>query len=525
MAGTTQQPALGATRRRWVWLVAIVALFASMVGVPAQATPSPAPSNVISWGTLSGTSQASAGTVTGISHVVALAAGGDHNLAVASDGSLYAWGSNGNGQLGVGTPVSGGPPTLTKVTLPLGVGALKDVAAGANHSLALFEDANTPGQGTVWAWGANDHGQASNVSAQTATNTDPVPGPRQVYALNPGCSAPATAGNCIPTPLVGVSAISAGNNHNIALKPDGTLWAWGDNTFGQLGNSTFGVAANPFATQVLNIPLNPPVFAVAAGGGHSLALARNPATDARTVYAWGDNAKGQAGQDPTFTPGTTNCTVCMVPLATAVTGTPLAKTTAIAAGGAHSVALLGPDGTVSAWGDNTNGQLGRPSGSLTPTFTALAVAGETGVTKIAAGGAHTIALRGNQIDAWGDNSAKQLGGNGGDAFSPVNLAGVASALAIVAGGNHNLAIGAPVVSITPSSLDFTKQEVGTTSGAKTIFVKNNGPGPLMVAAPTINDNQFTATSNSCAPPRKWPRARPAKSRSRSRPTTPATIPW
>jgi len=147
----------------------------------------------------------SPGQVTGLSGVAAIAAGGAHSLARRSDGTVWAWGWNRDGQLGDGT--------FTDKNSPVQVSALSGVtaiAAGGVHSLALKSD------GTVWAWGTNFLGQLGVGGAITYFCTSPM----QIPSLS------------------GVTAIVAGVTHSLALKSDGTVWAWGDNPNGELGDGS-----------------------------------------------------------------------------------------------------------------------------------------------------------------------------------------------------------------------------------------------------------------------------------------------
>jgi hypothetical protein len=133
-----------------------------------------------------------------------LAAGGNHTVRLKQDGTVWAWGYNGLGQLGDGT--------TTYRTTPVQVPGLSNViaiAAGGTHTLALKQD------GTVWAWGNNGMGQLGD--GTTTYRRSPV----QVPGLSNG------------------SAIAAGDHHTVLLKQDGTVWAWGHNSVGQLGDGTF----------------------------------------------------------------------------------------------------------------------------------------------------------------------------------------------------------------------------------------------------------------------------------------------
>lgn len=215
----------------------------------------------------------------------------------------------------------------------------------------------------------------------------------------------------------GTKTIAAGASHSLALKFDGTVWSWGHNADGQLGDGTLAGGATPVPVSGL-----PAVSSLAGGDRHSLALLSDG-----TVSSWGANGEGQLG-----TGHTTGSTTPV-----AVTG--LANVTAIASGARHNLALRS-DGTVLAWGYNADGQLGN----LTTT-TALAptpVATLTGITAIAAGTLHSIALKGDgSVWIWGGNTDGQLGtGTNTASSAPVAVNGLVGIAAIAAGESHTLAV-------------------------------------------------------------------------------------
>jgi alpha-tubulin suppressor-like RCC1 family protein len=193
--------------------------------------------------------------ISGFSDVIALAAGDDHTLALKADGSIWAWGDNPNGELGTGNNVPYTVPT------PLAGTTAIAIAAGGNHSVALLTD------GTVETWGFNNHGQLGNGS--TTNSNVPV----QV------------------TGLTGVVGIAAGYEFTLAVLSDGTVKAWGHDDSFQLGNgATAGDQTTP--VDVLGIPSGRSVRALAAGIFHALAL-----LDDGSVVAWGSNEKGQLGDE------------------------------------------------------------------------------------------------------------------------------------------------------------------------------------------------------------------------------------
>ncbi|MBE0447207.1 MAG: S-layer homology domain-containing protein [Actinobacteria bacterium] len=285
-----------------------------------------------------------------------------HSLALKPDGTVWAWGDNGQGQLGDGTTTDKHTPV--PVSGPSGITA---ITAGDDHSLALKSD------GTVWAWGRNSRGQLGDGTTTRSLTPVPVSG------------------------LSEVIAVAAGADHSLALKPDGTVWAWGSNYFGELGNETMTRSLTPVPVSGLS-----EVIAVAAGDFYSLALKSDG-----TIWAWGYNASGQLG-DGTTTYRSTPAQI-----------SELSGITAIAAGSGHSLALKS-DGTVWAWGRNSRGQLG--DGTTTRSFTPVPVSGLSEVIAVAAGIDHSLALKSDgTVWAWGYNASGQLGDGTTINYTPVKV--------------------------------------------------------------------------------------------------------
>ena len=184
--------------------------------------------------------------VSGLAGVVEIAARG-HTVALKRDGSVWAWGSNGGGALG--NRGSSDPTTPAQVN---GLAGVRKISAGSGFTLALKDD------GSVWAWGRNGFGQ-----------------------LGDGMKAEANTGRATPAAvsgLSGVMAISAGINHSLALKADGTVWAWGNNSSGQLGDGT--TIDRPLPVRVLELG---GVGVIVAGFGRSFAIKKSDGS----VWAWG----------------------------------------------------------------------------------------------------------------------------------------------------------------------------------------------------------------------------------------------
>lgn len=201
--------------------------------------------------------------------IKAIAAGGNHSLALDSFGNVWAWGSNGYGQLGNGLagsyPVDYAPNIAYRIgSFPAG-NTITALAAGGSHSLALDSDGN------VWAWGRNENGQLGLGSFTTTVNT-----PRKLTALPSGTR---------------IVAIAAGAFHSIVLDSAGNVRAFGDNAFGQLGNETNIDSHGPVQT---TFPTGIRIISIAAGGGHNLAIDRD-----NSVWAWGLNNHGQLGNQQT----------------------------------------------------------------------------------------------------------------------------------------------------------------------------------------------------------------------------------
>lgn len=244
-----------------------------------------------------------------------LAAGRAHVLAVDNNGNVRSWGANYDGQLGLGDQVAHPLPALVQ-----GLPRISSVAAGLQHSLALGAD------GSVWAWGDNSGGQVGAGVPQARCS--PFAPETFTCALRPAA-----------VPGIGDAvAISAGSFFSAALKRDGTVWVWGQNDNGILGNPQMQGGNGLVPVQV---PALLGVVSISAGASHLLALRADG-----TVWAWGGNYVGQVGVGNTDT----------VARPTLVAG--LGTVVAIRAGSIHSLALR-TDGTVLAWGDNSKGSLGN----------------------------------------------------------------------------------------------------------------------------------------------------------------------
>ena len=299
--------------------------------------------------------------------IVQVAAGDTHSLAVADDGTVWAWGSNATGRLGDGTTTTRRTPV--QVYASWGTRLIVQVAAGDNHSLAVADD------GTVWAWGSNADGRLGD---GTTTNRHI---PVQVNAASWGTRQ--------------ITQVAAGRTHSLAVADDGTVWAWGSNARGRLGDGTI-VDNSHTPVQVSTTWDSRRIIQATAGGGHSLAVA-----DDGTLWAWGSNASGQLGDG-------TNIHRWEPVRVSASWGS--RRITQAAAGADHSLAVAG-DGTLWAWGWNACGLLG--DGTTTYRRTPIQVRASWGsrrITQVAAGTDHSVAAADDGTPwAWGRNSSGQLG--------------------------------------------------------------------------------------------------------------------
>ena len=297
-----------------------------------------------------------------------VSAGIYHTVAIKTDGTMWAWGHNGSGQLGDGT-------RSAKHT-PVQVGNDGDwvkVSVGDNHNMAFRSD------GTLWAWGNNDNGQ-----------------------LGIGISGDGTEKNT-PT-LVGSdwSMASAGKEYTVAIRSDGTLWAWGYNGYGNLGDGSDKERHTPVMIS------DNDWTAVFAGFSHTVAIRSDG-----TLWAWGYNSNGQLGLGNSGS-GTNKNIPTQV-------GTDDNWATA-SAGSSYTMAIK-TDGTLWAWGYNGYGNLGDGTSGWAYGKSSPIEIG-VGWTTVFAGNGHTVAIKDNNtVWTWGSNNSGQLGdGSGTNRSVPTLLA-------------------------------------------------------------------------------------------------------
>jgi len=439
--------------------------------------------------------------VSNLTGVTSISAGRRFTLAVKSDGTVWAWGDNGFGQLGTGDDNYGNPKPGSSIPIqvycpPVIIGGnitssgyLTDVvavAAGWDHSMALTS------YGTVLAWGSGQYGQLGNGDSSDSN----IP----VSVVNPSSTNLA---------MDSVVAIAAGGDFSLALKSDGTVWAWGWGYLGRLGNGT--TSNSNLAVQVKDTTGGylTDVIAISAGWSHSLALKKDG-----TVWAWGESTYGELG-DGSFVTGYTNFKNRAVQVV-GPNGGYLTDISGVSAGQLYSLALK-DDGTVWAWGWNNGGRLGNPSIGVNQfdyTSTPLQVKGLDGlgyitdVTAISAGDSdtpHSLALKSDgTVCTWGFNNYWYNGSSSGSA-APVPVSELIGVTAVSAGFDHSVAVTGSAAGNTPIGSNVlvqpTDSTTGTTpmtltlsrvdqSGTTTLTTSSVGPG-----VPATPDGFRLASSN------------------------------
>jgi alpha-tubulin suppressor-like RCC1 family protein len=311
--------------------------------------------------------------------------GGDaHSVVLASDGTVWTSGHGTVGEIGDG----GTSSRTTPVQVP-GLAGITAVTAGGARTLVIGSD------GGIWGWGSNAAGALGD-----GTTTSPRPSP--VRAIG----------------ITGVVSVAAGSYHSVAAKSDGTVWAWGENVYGQVGDGTLTLRASP--VQVTGLT---GVVAVSAGYSFSLALKSDG-----TVWGWGFNSNGQIGEGA----ASTQTTPVVIPGLTDVV--------AIASGQFFSIALR-RDGTVWSWGEDSHGQLGaRPWRG--PALGLVRVTDLTDVVAVACGVNHALAMKADgSVWTWGSNVGGPVDSSSSPyQYTPRRLNEVTGAAAIGAGRTHSLII-------------------------------------------------------------------------------------
>lgn len=320
----------------------------------------------------------------------AVAADTGHSCGVLGDGTVWCWGLNTHGQLGDGQThqdCNGSDCSPTPVQV-IGLTGVESIVAGMHFNCVLFN-------GTVWCWGNNDNGQLGTGN---------------------------TTNQSTPAQLSGITdaiEVAAGERHACIIRSDTSVWCWGRNPFGELGNGT---------TTTSYIPLQVPGFfgasAINAGSNHTC-VAKNDAT----VWCWGYNSDGQLGD------GSTTHRYSPVQVFGVTNGAQ------VACGHTHTC-LLRSDNTVSCWGDNQYGQLGNNSTTDSSVPEQVIGLSNASVLAVGTGSEHAVvqALDGSVV-CWGYNQYGQLGdGTMTDSSTQVGVLGLTNSQHVSGGYNHSCSV-------------------------------------------------------------------------------------
>jgi len=323
---------------------------------------------------------------------------------------LWVWGQNNTGQIGDNTTTNRNTP----VTTLSGGANWKQVSCGSLHTAAIKTD------GTLWTWGDNYQGKlGDNTSTQRLTPVTTFAGGsnwKQVSASLIGTAAIKTDGtlwtwgsnsygqlgdNTTTQRLTPVTTFAGGTNwkqvsgsreNTAAIKTDGTLWTWGRNLFGQLGINESGGTNR--LTPVTTFAGGNNWKQVAYGERYTSAIK----TDG-TLWTWGYNYYGTLGNNTT--------TFSITPVTTFAGGTNWKQ---VSSGYHHNVAIK-TDGTLWTWGRNNSGQLGD-NAATNRSIPVTTFAGGTNWKQVSCGGYHTSAIKTDgTLWTWGRNSYGALGDN------------------------------------------------------------------------------------------------------------------
>jgi alpha-tubulin suppressor-like RCC1 family protein len=318
-----------------------------------------------------------------------VAAGESHTAAVKTNGTLWAWGSNVNGQIGDNTSVARSSPVQ--------IGALTNWSQ-VSVSVGSASTAAVKTTGTLWAWGRNDFGQ---LGQNTASGLVFVSSPVQIGALT------------------NWAQVAAGGGHTLCVKTDGTLWAWGRNDSGQLGQNNTISRSSPVQVGALTD------WTQVSANDRQVACV----TTAGSLFTWGSNAEGRLGHND------------VANRSSPVQVGALTNWLQASTGSSHT-ACVTTDGTLFAWGNNGSGRLGV--NDIVLRSSPVQIGALTTWAQISCGGQHTAALKtAGTLWAWGGNflDAGQLGdGTTVNKSSPVQIGALTNWAQVSAGENHTAAI-------------------------------------------------------------------------------------
>jgi alpha-tubulin suppressor-like RCC1 family protein len=323
-----------------------------------------------------------------------VSAGYRHNVAIKTDGTLWTWGNNNNGQLGTGLTTN----VSTPVTTSAGGTNWKQVSAGNSHTSAIKTD------GTLWTWGNGTSGQLGRLSFGSIKST-----PVTTFAGGT---------NWADTPTTNpedLYTLSAGETHTAAIKTDGTLWIWGDGGNGRLGNAVTTDVSTPVTTFAGGTNWKQ----VSAGVTHTAVIK----TDG-TLWLWGSGGDGNLGHA-----NTNIFENISTPITTFAGGTDWKQ---VSASSFYTTAIK-TDGTLWTWGYGDGGILGNALAGGRVSTPITTFAGGTNWKQVSSAQEHTAAIKTDgTLWVWGNGAVGQLG----NAFSPGGFAPISTPVTTFAGGTN-----------------------------------------------------------------------------------------
>jgi alpha-tubulin suppressor-like RCC1 family protein len=406
--------------------------------------------------------------VTNLTDVVSVAAGGNFSLALKSNGTIWSFGANASGQLGDGSldPSSVPIEVYANFSTLIAAGSLhgasctaSEIWPGTNNMMGWgdspgsgFDPADWPpyyefpvdsfiaeepvvypliqlasgdsssyaldSAGQVWSFGGNSYGQLGEGSTT----------PAYPWGFNPE-----TGRACVLVGISNVVAIASGGTHVLALLDNGEVWAWGGGTYGKIGD---GAKVNRWSpVQVPNTGSGGSnIVAIAAGANHSVALATDGTNF--TAVGWGHYNYGQLGIGRFDFRSTAGNVWDLSATTNSLGATNLSSATA--AGSGNSLVLL-TNGTVASWGENGLGQCGDATSTDRPTPVLVSHSAGVylqGITNLAVGNDHSLAISNGIIWAWGYGANGRLGnGSSSTQTSPVQVANLTDVINVAARGS------------------------------------------------------------------------------------------